>query len=156
MKRKQRTKKKENEDEKTLNPDDVVTIGNEEVSIKELIDTYKNSCKNEDKDDKENEEKEEDKENEEEDKKDNEDDKKKDNEDEEKKNQLTNAVKQYINQAIRNALKNEDEKKDNEDKDEKMNSLSIASMMRDFGVFETKYQTRADRIEESNKKYSLE
>lgn len=147
--------KKENEDEKTLNPDDVVTVGNEEVTIKELVDCYVNACKNEDKEDKKNEDKDEKKD---EDKKDNEDDKEKKNEDsdDELVEKVTKIVEKILSEKhVQENKKNEDDKKDNEEKEEKKNSLSIASMMRDLYRVDNDYQTRADRIEESNKKYSL-
>jgi len=143
--------KKENEDGKSLNPDDVVMVGEDEVTVKDLIDCYKNSCKK-------NEEKEEENEDE---KKDNEEEKK-DNECDEKKNEdsdddLVSKVTKIVERILAEKdKKNEDEdKKDNEDKEEKQNSLSVAAMMRDYSQPQNGFETRAERIAESNKKYGL-
>lgn len=146
--------KKDNEEEtKELSPEDVVTVGDKDVTIKELVDAYMNACKNEDKDDKKNEDKEE---------KEAEDEEKKENEDEEKKNEdsdddLVSKVTKIVEKILAEKdKKNEDEdKKDNEDKDEKQNSLSVAAMMRDYSQPQNGFETRAERIAESNKKYGL-
>lgn len=153
--------KKENEEEtKELSPEDVVTVGDKDVTIKELVDCYVNACKNEDKDAKDNEDEE--KKSEDEEKKDNEDEKK-DNECGEKKNEdsddeLVEKVTKIVERILASKAnkKNEDEeKKDNEDKEEKQNSLSVAAMLRDFSSLNKGFETRAERIAESNKKYSL-
>lgn len=138
--------RKDNEDEvKSLSPEDVVTIDNEDVPMKKLIEVYKNACggkKNEDEE------------------KDNEDDEK-EKENEDADNDLVSKVTAIVERVLKdkhvqeNKKKNEDDKKDKEDKEEKQNSLSVASMMRDFYRADNGYQTRADRIAESNKKYSL-
>jgi len=155
--------KKENEEEtKELSPEDVVTVGDKDVTIKELVDCYVNACKNEDKDEKDNEDKEEEKEAEDEEKKENEDEEKKDNECDEKKNEdadddLVSKVTKIVEKILAEKdKKNEDEdKKDNEDKEEKQNSLSVAAMMRDYSQPQNGFETRAERIAESNKKYGL-
>ena len=155
--------KKENEEEtKELSPEDVVTVGDKDVTIKELVDCYVNACKNEDKGEKDNEDKEEEKEAEDEEKKENEDEEKKDNECDEKKNEdsdddLVSKVTKIVEKILAEKdKKNEDEdKKDNEDKEEKQNSLSVAAMMRDYSQPQNGFETRAERIAESNKKYGL-
>lgn len=160
--KKSEDEKKENEEEvKELSPDDVVTVGNEEVTIKELVDTYVNACKNEDKkENKRNEDKDDEKDNEDdEDKKDNEDKDEKKNEDSD--DELVEKVTKIVEKILASKKNEDDEKKDNEDekkdedKEEKQNSLSLANMLRDFSSQSKGFETRAERIAESNKKYGL-
>ena len=157
--------KKENEEEaKELSPEDVVTVGDKDVTIKELVDCYVNACKNEDKDEKDNEDKEDEKEAEDEEKK-AEDEEKKDNECGEKKNEdsddelvekVTKIVEKILAEKhVQENKKNEDDEKKAEDKDEKQNSLSVAAMLRDFSSPDKGFETRAERIAASNEKYGL-
>lgn len=152
------------EDEvKELSPEDVVTVGDKDVTIKELVDCYVNACGKKNEEEKENEDKDEEKEAEDDEKKEEE---KKDEDKEEKKNEdsddelvekVTKIVEKILAEKhVQENKKNEDdEKKDNEDKEEKQNSLSVAAMLRDYSSNEKGFETRAERIAESNKKYSL-
>lgn len=149
---------KKDEEERSLSPDDVVKVGEDEVTVKDLIDCYKNACKaNED---------EEKKDNEEEEKKDNEDDKK-DNEEkeDEKKNEdsddeLVEKVTKIVERILAEKDKGNEDKKDNEEDKkgvEKSNALASKAFLRDHAQQQEvdEYQTRADRIAASNAKYGL-
>lgn len=152
--------KKCEEETKELSPEDVVTVGDKDVTIKELVDCYVNACKkNEDKEEDKDDEKEaEDDEKKEEEKKDEDkEEKKNEDSDDELVEKVTKIVEKILAEKhVQENKKNEDdEKKDNEDKEEKQNSLSVAAMLRDYSSNEKGFETRAERIAESNKKYSL-
>lgn len=148
--------------EQKVNEGDKIVIDDEEVELKDLIDAYKNSCKkNEDEAEKENED-----EKQAEDEKDNackknEEDDEKENEDadDELITKIRKVVKEML-EAEKANKKNEDEDKGNEEEKKnkisdypKSNSLRVASQSSEPEKFE--YKTRAERIAESNKKYSL-
>lgn len=141
------------EEEKTLNPDDVITVGNEEVTVKELIDCYTNACGKKNEDEKEK------KDNEEEEKKDNEeekDEKKNEDTDDELVEKVTKIVERILAEKhVQENKKNEDEEKDKKGV-EKSNALATKAIMRDFSLqSEKEYETRAERIAASNKKYGF-
>ena len=147
---------KQNEEEtkeQKLNEEDFIEIDGDKVELKDLIDAYKNSCKKneDDKDDEKgnkcNADEEEEKEN-------------KKNADEEKTNEDSDdELVEKVTKIVEKILK----ERDNEDEDdekankissyEKSNSLRQASKLYVADTFN--YKTRAEKIAESNKKYSL-
>ena len=158
-------KQNEEEKEQKVNEEDLIEIDGEKVELKDLIDAYKNSCKkNEDEAEKENEEEEKKDEEEKENAcKKNEADEEKENEDSD--DELITKIRKVVKEMLeaKENKKNEDEEeKENEEEKEKenkiasyskSNSLRVASQSAAVEKFE--FKTRAERIAESNKKYSL-
>jgi len=160
---------KEEKKEQKINEGDTIDVDGDEVELKDLIDAYKNSCKKNKANEDEEAKKENEEEKQDEDEKDNacknEDEEEKENEDSD--DDLITKIRKVVKEMLeaKENKKNEDEEdKENEDepKDEKenkissyskSNSLRIASQSCEPEKFE--YKTRAERIAESNKKYSL-
>ena len=158
---------KQNEDEtkeQKVNEEDLIEIDGDKVELKDLIDAYKNACKkNEEEEKKENKCNEEEKEeenkcNEEEEKKD------EDKENEDSDDDLVSKVTKIVEKILAEKTQEDEEKKENKKNEddekankissyEKSNSLRQASKLYVADTFN--YKTRAEKIAESNKKYSL-
>ena len=154
-------KQNEEEKEQKVNEEDLIEIDGEKVELKDLIDAYKNSCKkNEDEAEKENEDEKAEEEKSNACKKNEEDEKDNEDADDELITKIRKVVKEML-EAEKANKKNEDDEKDNEEEEKKnkisdfskSNSLRVASQSFEPEKFE--YKTRAERIAESNKKYSL-
>lgn len=158
---------KQNEEEvkeQKLNEEDFIEIDGDKVELKDLIDAYKNSCKKNE-DDKDDEKENKCNADEEEEKKNqgnckrNEADEEKTNEDSD--DELVEKVTKIVEKILKERdNEDEDDKKDKKDDKEnkiasysKSNNLRIASRSLASEPFE--YKTRYERIQESNKKYSL-
>ena len=157
---------KQNEEEtkeQKVNEEDLIEIDGDKVELKDLIDAYKNACKkNEEEEEKKenkcNEEEEENKCNEEEEKKD------EDKENEDSDDDLVSKVTKIVEKILAEKTQEDEEKKENKKNEddekankissyEKSNSLRQASKLYVADTFN--YKTRAEKIAESNKKYSL-
>ena len=159
---------KQNEDEtkeQKVNEEDLIEIDGDKVELKDLIDAYKNACKKneeeEKKENKRNEEDEDEKEN-----KCNEEDEKKDEdkENEDSDDDLVSKVTKIVEKILAEKTQGDEEKKENKKNEddekankissyEKSNSLRQASKL--YVADTLNYKTRAEKIAESNKKYSL-
>ena len=159
---------KQNEDEtkeQKVNEEDLIEIDGDKVELKDLIDAYKNACKkneeDEKKENKRNEEDEDEKEN-----KCNEEDEKKDEdkENEDSDDDLVSKVTKIVEKILAEKTQEDEEKKENKKNEddekankissyEKSNSLRQASKL--YVADTLNYKTRAEKIAESNKKYSL-
>ena len=157
---------KQNEEEtkeQKVNEEDLIEVDGDKVELKDLIDAYKNACKKneeeeEKKENKRNEEEEENKSNEETEKKD------EDKENEDSDDDLVSKVTKIVEKILAEKTQEDEEKKENKKNEddektnkissyEKSNSLRQASKL--CVVDTLNYKTRAEKIAESNKKYSL-
>ena len=154
---------KQNEEEtkeQKVNEEDLIEIDGDKVELKDLIDAYKNACKKN-----EEEEKKENKRNEEEENKCNEEEEKdEDKENEDSDDDLVSKVTKIVEKILAEKTQEDEEKKENKKNEddekankissyEKSNSLRQASKLYVADTFN--YKTRAEKIAESNKKYSL-
>lgn len=147
--------------EQKINEEDTIDVDGEKVELKELIDAYKNSCKkNEEEESKDNEDEAKEEANEEEEGKDNEEEAKEESkENEDSDDELVAKVTAIVDRILKEKAQEDEEKKDEDEKENtiascsKSNELRQASKM--YESISCGYKTRAEKIAEANKKYSL-
>ena len=164
---------KQNEEEtkeEKLNGEDLVEVDGDKVELKDLIDAYRNSCKKKDneKENKCNEEEKDDKKencgskNNEEEVEEEEVKEEETKENEDADNDLITKIRKVVKEMLaskNNEDKKEDKEEEPEEKENKISDYPLSNSLREASKSyipeKFEYKTRAERIAEANKKYSL-
>ena len=158
---------KQNEEEvkeQKVNAEDLIEIDGDKVELKDLIDAYKNACKKNkcnEEEEKENEDEKQDEDKENACKKNEEEEKENEDSDDELVEKVTKIVERILKDKEQEEEK-ENKKNEEDEKEEKKNKISdfsnsnaLRNASKTFCDNSFTYKTRAEKIAESNKKYSL-